>query len=519
MADARIDHLPGTDGLWSVGDFGSGDLGPSAYEFIRFLNTAGQRWWQILPTTPTGYGFSPYQSPSSFAGNPLLISPSLLARDGLLRVEDLQEASALSSNDPRHDLNRCHFELSAGKRMELLRMAFRRFQNHRSEMHAAFEEFRHAQSRWLSDHCLFVACKNYHQEQAWNAWETGLVHRDPSALANWSEKLRVACDFEAFIQFLFERQWQELRQYAISNHIGIIGDIPIFVAMDSSDVWSNQGLFELNEHGNPTVVAGVPPDYFAVLGQRWGNPLYRWESHRHTGYEWWVRRFRRTLELCDLVRIDHFRGFEAYWEIPADLPDARVGQWRPGPRNDFFEALQRSVQGQLPVIAEDLGFITAEVRELRDRFHFPGMRVIQFGFGGADGLSQDLPHNYPVHSIAYTGTHDNDTIVGWFTSTPGDGNTRSASETDKERNFALRYLHCDPKEIHLGALRAVWSSVACIAMAPLQDAVGLGSEARMNTPGLAHGNWTWRCHPQHVGARTSELLHEVTTVFGRSNGV
>ena len=512
---APVDRLPGTDGDWSSGDLGSGDLGPSAYEFVRFMHAAGQRWWQILPTGPTGYGFSPYQSPSSFAGNPLLISPALLARDGLLRMEDWQEAAKLSSTDSRIDLGKTHFAVSSSKRMELLRLAFRRFQNLNSDLHAQFAEFRHNQSDWLVEHCLFIACKNYHNDQAWNDWDQGLVHRDPQSILQWSEKLRVACEFEAFIQFLFERQWQELRQYAIANGVGIIGDIPIFVAMDSSDVWSMQHLFELDDHGNPTVVAGVPPDYFATLGQRWGNPLYRWDVHKSTGYEWWMRRIKRTLQLCDLLRIDHFRGFESYWEIPSSMPDARVGQWRPGPGDDFFETLQRSINGTLPVIAEDLGFITDEVRQLRDRFHFPGMKIIQFGFGDGDSKSLDLPHNYPVHCIAYTGTHDNDTTVGWFHSRAGEGNTRSQSELDREIAFALRYLNCAPDQIHWATIRAIWSSVATMAITPVQDLLGLPKEARMNTPGTVAGNWTWRCEPGCLTEHKSHQLRELTQLYNR----
>lgn len=509
------DHQHGTDGEWSAGDLGSGDLGPSAYEFIRFLRESGQRWWQILPTGPVGYGFSPYQSPSSFAGNPLLISPALLARDGLLRIEDWHDA-AKSDASTEVDLGRTQFESSSSKRMELLRMAFRRFQHQRHDLHSQLDEFRHKQNDWLDEHCLFIACKNYHEDRAWNEWEQGLVRRDPQALTHWSEKLRVACDFEAFIQFMFDRQWQELRAYAVSNGVGIIGDIPIFVAMDSSDVWSMQHLFELDSNGNPTVVAGVPPDYFAVLGQRWGNPLYKWEVHRQSGYEWWMRRIKRTLQLCDLLRIDHFRGFESYWEIPAHLPDARVGQWLPGPRNDFFETLQRCVPGTLPVIAEDLGFITPEVHALRDRFHFPGMRIVQFGFGSGDSASLDLPHNYPVHCIAYTGTHDNDTTVGWFNSKAGEGSTRSQHEIDKEKNFALRYLGCTPENIHLGMMRAIWSSVATMAIAPVQDLLGLPTEARMNMPGTVAGNWTWRCKPGMLSPAVGEFLGDISQVYGRS---
>jgi 4-alpha-glucanotransferase len=286
--------------------------------------------------------------------------------------------------------------------------------------------------------------------------------------------------------------------------------------MDSSDVWSMQNLFELDADGNPTVVAGVPPDYFAVLGQRWGNPLYDWREHQRTGYDWWSRRFKRMLQLCDMVRIDHFRGFEAYWEIPANLPDARIGAWKPGPRDDFFLALQRSLGNALPVIAEDLGFITKEVRDLRDRFAFPGMKIIQFGFGEGKSTSLDLPHNYPVHCVAYTGTHDNDTTVGWFNSQAGEGSTRSQKDIDIEKSFALQYLHCEPSQIHLGMMRAIWSSVACIAIAPVQDLLGLPSRARMNTPGIASGNWTWRCEPNALTSDVASQLREMTESFGRS---
>lgn len=509
------DALPGTDGPWSSGDIGSGDLGPSAYEFVRFLRSSGQRWWQILPTGPTGYGFSPYQSPSSFAGNPLLVSPALLARDGLLRLDDWHESarSSLTGTEAKSVVS--NFELSSSYRMELLRMAFRRFQNSRSELNAEFETFRFRNQDWLEEHCLFIACKNHHQDRAWGDWENPLKRREPNTLLAWADKLRVACDFEAFIQFCFERQWQELKLYCHENGVGIIGDIPIFVAMDSSDVWSQQHLFELDSEGNPTVVAGVPPDYFALLGQRWGNPLYRWSEHQRTGYEWWSRRFKRMLQLCDMVRIDHFRGFEAYWEIPAQLPDATVGIWKPGPRDDFFHSLQRSIGGTLPVIAEDLGFITEEVRSLRDRFAFPGMKIIQFGFGEGKSTSLDLPHNYPVHCIAYTGTHDNDTTVGWFNSHAGEGSTRSQKDIDVEKAFALQYLNCDPCQIHIGMMRAIWSSVACIAIAPVQDLLGLPSQARMNTPGIASGNWTWRCETGSLTRAVSDQLREMTISFGR----
>ncbi|MBM3965624.1 MAG: 4-alpha-glucanotransferase, partial [Planctomycetes bacterium] len=364
---SHADHMPGTDGSWSIGDLGAGDIGPSAYEFVRFLHHSKQRWWQILPTGPVGYGFSPYQSPSSFAGNALLISPALLVRDGLLKQEDWDAAV---SHFHANDAHKVHFEKSASQRMELLRMAFRRFEQlkhepHGGELHSTFEQFRHDQSQWLDEHCLFTASKAYHSDKPWYEWDPSLARREPSALAHWYDKLRIACDFEAFIQFLFERQWAQLRRYAAELGVGIIGDIPIFVSMDSSDVWSGQHLFELDSHGRPTVVAGVPPDYFSVTGQRWGNPLYRWDAHRQSHYDWWIRRFKRILQLCDLIRIDHFRGFESYWEIPAHHPDATIGEWKPGPRHEFFHAIRHGLgtehHGELPVIAEDLGFITPEV--------------------------------------------------------------------------------------------------------------------------------------------------------------
>ena len=512
---ASVDSLPGTDGAWSLGDIGSGDLGPSAYEFVRFLKASGQRWWQILPTGPTGYGFSPYQSPSSFAGNPLLISPALLVRDGLLRLEDWQDATKAFATANQANPAIAHFDASSSVRMELLRVAYRRFLNHQPELRSSLDAFQYDQGSWLHDHCMFIACKNAHEDRSWNEWDEGLVRRDSKVLNAWKEKLRVACDFEVFIQYLFERQWQELRSYAAENGVGIIGDIPIFVAMDSADVWAMQHLFELDDRGAPTVVAGVPPDYFAALGQRWGNPLYRWETHKNSGYDWWIRRFKRMMQLCDLVRIDHFRGFEAYWEIPSHLPDARVGQWRPGPRDDLFHALKQSMGEELPVIAEDLGFITNEVRELRDRFRFPGMKIILFGFGGCDSRSLDLPHNYPVHCLAYTGTHDNDTVVGWFQSKAGEGNTRSEEEISAERSFALKYLNCKAEDIHQGMMRSVWSSVAAVTIAPVQDLLGLSNAARMNMPGTVAGNWTWRCEPGMLNSQVAEELLEMTQLYGR----
>lgn len=515
---SQQDDLPGTDGAWSIGDLGSGDLGPSAYELLRFLQRAGQRWWQILPTGPVGYGFSPYQSPSSFAGNPWLISPALLVRDGLLEQEDFDRAAWMVSPE---DLQQVNFEKLAVTRYQLLRQAYARQSRVRPEWTQGWDEFRHRNRDWLDDHCLFMACKASHGDRSWHDWPEDLQQRQPDAIEAWKDRHRESIEFESFIQYVFDRQWRELRDYAASLGIGIIGDIPIFVSMDSSDVWSKQHLFELDLQGRPINVAGVPPDYFSETGQRWGNPLYRWDQHQHSGYAWWIRRFQKVLELCDLIRIDHFRGFESYYAIPAELPDARIGQWRDGPRHDFFENIARGLNKQpgeeLPVIAEDLGFITPQVHQLRDDFGFPGMRILQFGFGDSSGASMDLPHHYPPHCVAYTGTHDNDTAVGWYQSIPGDSSTRSDEQIQRERNFAIRYLDCNPDEIHLAMIRSIWRSVARLAIAPMQDLLGLGAQARMNVPGTTQGNWIWRCPPGVLTPAIADWLGELTAIYSRSN--
>jgi 4-alpha-glucanotransferase len=513
---AHQDILPGTDGPWSLGDLGSGDIGPGAYEFLRFLHQAGQRWWQILPTGPVGYGYSPYQSPSSFAGNPWLISPALLARDGLLKQEDLDDASSGVTGE---DLKQVDFHKLAPRRFELLRLAFRRQPTARPDWSSTWDDFRHRNRDWLDEHCLFTACKAYHQGLAWHEWEPALQRREPHAVASWRERLHGACEFESFVQYVFDRQWRELRQYASSLGVGIIGDIPIFVSMDSSDVWAQQHLFELDDRGRAIDVAGVPPDYFSESGQRWGNPLYRWDQHQHSGYAWWIRRFQKVLEWCDLIRVDHFRGFESYYAIPAEYPDAKIGQWRDGPRHAFFQTiaagLGRHPGQELPVIAEDLGFITPEVHQLRDAFGFPGMRILQFGFGDGSAASLDLPHNYPRHCVAYTGTHDNDTVVGWFESVAGGASTRSQEQIDREKAFALRYLDCTANEIHRAMTRAIWRSVACIAITPVQDLLGLGAPARMNVPGTTQGNWIWRCPPGLLTDELGKWLGSLTETYGR----
>jgi len=546
-------------------DFGSGDLGPGAYEFVKFLSRAHQRWWQVLPVGPVGYGYSPYQSPSSFAGNPLLISPGLLVRDGLLDEQDAQSGSAtiqahraratsmhearlqatefqatggqsigdhLATDHIAHD--QVDFAQTTAVRMSLLRRAYERRDRMDARWHQGWDEYRHEQREWLDEHCLYAALKVHHHESAWTQWGEGLRRREEGELVRWRERLRHECEFESFVQYEFDRQWSQLRAFASECGVRILGDIPIFVSMDSSDVWGNQHLFELDQEGQPTVVAGVPPDYFSELGQRWGNPLYRWHEHQRDGYRWWIERFKRVLQWCDLVRIDHFRGFEAYYAIAASSPDARIGEWREGPGEDFFRSVARGLGeirggaisggaisggaisgGELPVVAEDLGFITDGVRRLRDAFGFPGMRILQFGFGSGGAGSQDLPHRYSVNSVSYTGTHDNDTVVGWFQSQPGQGSVRTAEEIERERTFALRYLDCVPEDIHWAMIRAIWSSVSCMAISPIQDLLGLGSQARMNTPGSVGGNWGWRCGSGMLTERLADRLGELTKTFER----
>ena len=514
---AQIESLPGTDGPWSIGDLGSGDIGPGAYETLRFLHRSGQRWWQILPTGPVGYGYSPYQSPSSFAGNLWLISPALLVRDGVLKQEDLDDAR---SGITAQDLHQVNFEKLSHTRFELLKLAFGRLSATRPDWTQHWDDFRHRNREWLDEHCLFTACKASHHGQAWHQWEPALQRREPAAMESWKGRLSEACQLESFIQFLFDRQWKELRAYASSLGIGIIGDIPIFVSMDSSDVWAQQHLFELDEQGRPICVAGVPPDYFSETGQRWGNPLYRWDQHHRTGYAWWIRRFQKVLELCDLIRIDHFRGFESYYAIPSEYPDAKIGQWHEGPKHEFFQSiaagLGKRTDEELPVIAEDLGFITPQVHQLRDAFGFPGMRILQFGFGDASASSLDLPHNYPAHCVAYTGTHDNDTVVGWYQSVAGGASTRTQDQIDREKAYAIRYLDCTPDQIHRAMTRAIWRSVASLTITPIQDLLGLGSVARMNTPGTTQGNWIWRCPPGLLTPSLADWLGDLTQTYGRS---
>lgn len=479
--------------------YGIGDLGEAAYHFIDFLRQSKQTYWQVLPLGPTGYGDSPYQSFSAFAGNPLLISPDKLAQDGYLPAEAAPPAPPF----PRHEVD---YGPIIEYKNDLFRQAHAHFRAQgTAAQRDAFDHFCAQNAAWLDDFALFMAVKSYHMAEeggVWNTWPAGIARREAAAMAEWSEKLAGEVEGHKFLQFLFFQQWLALKQYANERGILVIGDIPIFVAFDSADVWANPDLFYLNEDGSPSVVAGVPPDYFSETGQRWGNPLYRWDRIAENDYAWWAARLQMTFTQADIVRIDHFRGFEGYWEIPATEPTAMIGRWVKGPGAGFFEAMARKL-GQLPIIAEDLGVITPEVRAIRDRFDFPGMKILQFAFGG-ERNSAFLPHTFSHNCVVYTGTHDNETIIGWY---------RNASEA--ERDHFRRYMTVSGQNIAWDMIRLAYMSVGDTAVATLQDLMELGNEARMNYPGKASGYWRWRYTPGMLTERIAYRLRELTELYGR----
>ncbi|HXG57513.1 MAG TPA: 4-alpha-glucanotransferase [Thermoanaerobaculia bacterium] len=469
------------------GRYGIGDLGDELVAFLDWMASAGQRLWQILPLNPPGFGYSPYGCLSSFAGNPLLISPQRLLQQNLLPPHAVDRV-------PPFPDDHVDFENAARWKWSLLRASWEHFHDHAgSEIRAAFASFETSDEhrQWLDDFALFMAIKQKTMGAPWWTWDPPLANRDEDALDEAWEELHDQIRFQKFVQFLFFRQWQAVRDAAAARGISIIGDLPIYVAHDSADVWSHREIFDLEEDGQPRVVAGVPPDYFSATGQRWGNPLYRWDVLRESGYRWWIDRIRANLAFCDLIRIDHFRGFAAYWEIPAGEPTAIHGRWLPGPGKEFFDAVAAAL-GDLPLLAEDLGFITDDVQELRIATGMPGMKVLQFGFSDLD--SPHLPHHYERNTAVYTGTHDNDTARGWFD-----------SAKPHERQTARDYL--GPwEDFSLALIRAAYTSVARIAIVPAQDVLRLGSEARMNRPGADKENWSWRMLP---GALTGDHAHEL----------
>ncbi|MDQ6693942.1 MAG: 4-alpha-glucanotransferase [Chloroflexota bacterium] len=501
------------------GPYGIGDLGAEAYRFVDFLRQSGQKLWQILPLAPTGYGDSPYAAFSAFAGNPLLISPDTLVDEGLLEPHDLRDL-------PNFPSDRVDYGTLIDWKMALLRGSYRRFVEKSRDGEAAMQvvkveldHFAAENAVWLDDYALFMALKGAHGGAAWSDWEEGLALRRPESIAEWRLKLADEIGFQHYIQYLFSKQWMRLKGYANTHDVKVIGDVPIFVAYDSSDVWANHDLFHLDEKGRAIVVAGVPPDYFSPKGQYWGNPLYRWETLAADGYGWWIERLRNAFRLYDIVRLDHFRGFAAHWEVPVnDEETAANGRWVKGPGVPLFRAIHEAL-GDLPIIAEDLGVITPDVAAIRETMGYPGMRVLQFAFGAFESDATDpyLPHNFEQNTVVYTGTHDNDTTVGWY---------RTASE--QERANVRRYLdiyvggeHGDEEAAGLAPFvawkltRLSFGSVANTAIVPLQDLLGLGSAARMNWPGRAAGNWTWRYLPDSLTGDLLAALRDITLLFAR----
>ena len=474
--------------------YGIGELGPEAHRFADFLRDAGQRIWQVLPLGPTGYGDSPYQCFSAFAGNPLLISLDTLVERGHLDSRQLDSRPEFSDGQ-------VDFGAVIAWKAPLLRHAFRSFQCSLPAEREAFAAFCERHSGWLDEFALFMALKETHDNVAWMQWDADLALREPDAIQRARTQFRDEIECHKFIQFEFERQWHDLKAHCGRNDIRIMGDVPIYVALDSADVWANRELFELDESGRPKAVSGVPPDYFSATGQLWGNPIYRWEAHAKTGYAWWIARLRRSLEMLDMIRLDHFRGFEAYYEIPGGEVTAVDGAWVKGPGAALFEALENAL-GRLPIVAENLGVITPEVEALRERFGFPGMAILQFAFGKDPQAPDFKPHNYPRHLAAYTGTHDNDTAVGWWTSAAGAGSIRTSTDVAEELDYARRYLNTDGHEINWVMIRTLMASVADTVLFPLQDVLGVGSEGRMNLPGTSSGNWRWRFRQEDLTPAT-----------------
>ncbi|HET8985947.1 MAG TPA: 4-alpha-glucanotransferase [Trueperaceae bacterium] len=485
--------LPGSGGI--------GVLGAEARAWVDFLAAAGQRLWQVMPLGPTGYGDSPYQSFSAFAGNPYLIDLTELVAEGWLTEDDLAPFTAL----PREKVD---FGPLIRLKVEVLTRAAANAAaaTARGVTDPAYDEFvaTHGPS-WLDDYARFMAIKESVGGGSWSDWPRALRHREPAALAAALAGQQPAVQRHTLWQYWFFRQWQAVRAYANARGVSIVGDVPIFVSLDSADTWSNPELFHFDEPGRPSVVAGVPPDYFSATGQRWGNPLYRWDVMSETGYAWWIERMRATLSLVDIVRVDHFRGFAAYWEIPASEPTAIKGRWVKAPGSELFQAL-RAAFPELPVIAEDLGVITPDVEELRDSFGLPGMKVLQFAFGGGPD-DPYLPHTYDKNCVVYSGTHDNDTTLGWYGHAP-----------EIERDFARRYLGRGDENIAWEFVRLALASTANTAIVPLQDVIGLGQEGRMNTPGQPAGNWSWRFTWDMVPYWVAPQLRELAEVYGRLGG-
>ena len=479
------------------GPYGIGDLGPSSRQFLSWLQEAGQTTWQMLPLVPAGAGHSPYDGSSAFAGNPQLISPQDLEEGGLLSASDL-------AGVPLFDNESVQYDMAGEWKSRLLRLAWNRFRQSNPNRHRElFEDWatRPEQDPWLEDWAMFASLKAHFEGKPWSEWTPDLRDREAAAMASVRQELEDDIGYHRFVQYLFADQWSRLRETARQRSVRLLGDMPFYVALDSADVWAHRHLFKVDGEGQPIFVAGVPPDYFSETGQRWGNPVFRWDSHEGDGYRWWIERVGCSLATYDSIRIDHFRAFADYWEIDASEPTAVNGQWTPGPGVHLFERL-REVLGELPLVAEDLGHITSEVRELKSNLGLPGMKVLQFGFDSPD--SEHLPHNFTRNTVAYTGTHDNDTSVGWL----------EDLEPEK-RQRVLDYVGGGGNRAHWDLIRSVSTSVADLSIFPMQDVLGLGGRHRMNTPSSAEGNWAWRLQPEMADDPTAAQLRRITVLAGR----
>ena len=486
---------------------GVGDLGAEAYRFVDFLAAARQGWWQMLPIGPPGAGNSPYSALSAFAGNPLLISLERLARDGLLSHSDVVPPRGL----PPDQLN---YAAVARYKQPRLRRAFSAFVQRGLTSDRAYHDFCDAHADWLDDYALYTALRHAHRQQSWLTWPAELRFRRPVALRRAARDLAAGVEFERFLQFQFDRQWQALKIYANDRGVGLIGDIPLFVAHDSADVWAHRELFDLDASGRARTVSGVPPDRFSPTGQLWGHPQYRWSRHKVTGFTWWTARFRQTLEQFDAVRIDHFLGFTRVWAVPGRAKTTRRGQWVKTEGAALLATLRRQL-GRVQIIAEDLGPGTPASYALLDRFDLPGMRLLHFAFGSGKGSLHNRPYNFPHNCVVYPGTHDNQTTVGWFRRLQCEARVARDPRRAAELGRVLRYLGTTSGEIHWDIIRLALASPANLAIIPVQDILGLGDEARMNTPATATGNWRWRLKPHQLTAQHARRLYDLVEIYGR----
>lgn len=477
--------------------YGIGDFGEVAKTFLDFLVESEQSVWQVLPLGPTGYGNSPYASYSAFAGNPYLLSPDILAEKGLVSHQDIESIQRQLST-------KAEYEIAYENKSKLLKKACRCFYSGMNNSQAqALEDFKRKNAFWIYDYALFMACLKQFDFKPWNQWDAGIARRRSSVIDDYRTRFEEEIKYQYWVQYEFFQQWHELKDYANQRDIKVIGDIPIFVDHNSADVWAHPEYFEVDKQGNRKLVAGVPPDYFSETGQLWGNPVYKWDKLEKEGYEWWIKRFDQMFHMYDAIRVDHFRGFEASWQVPASENTAEKGEWIKGPGAKLFETIKNKL-GSLPIIAEDLGFITPEVVALRDQFKFPGMKILQFAFD-SDSTNSFLPHNYHPNSLVYTGTHDNDTTIGWYYSAP-----------EIERHRAREYTKSDGSEINWELIRLGMLSVADIAIFPLQDYMNLGTEHRMNLPGKADGNWQWRYTPEMLDNVDGERIRHLVNLSNRN---